>query len=50
MKQWNKMYLKQSKVMLPEGNRSLPAPILASALKNIHSLGFTFSSELLQAI
>ncbi|MEY8348077.1 TerD family protein [Bacillus cereus] len=50
MKRWNKMYLKQSKVMLPEGNGSLPAPILASALKNIHSLGFTFSSELLQAI
>lgn len=47
----NKVYLqRKNKIMIEKGSHELPVSYLAAALRNIESLGYTFSLELLERI
>lgn len=47
----NTIYVRRSrKLVIERGNAALPARYLATALKNIESLGFTFSQQLQEAL
>lgn len=47
----NTIYLRRKKkVVVPEGAHELPTAYLATALKNIESLGYTFSLDLIEKV
>lgn len=50
MKQWNHFYLRQFKLIVPKGTYRCDEALIATALQNLHTLGFTFSSELLARV